>query len=79
MLGCTVLHQVGVSFDLYYDARKHKIKIKKKERRFVRISKYWAVGSTISRLRERKLPKTLIEILIRFHCSEGSAGTEINS
>ena len=22
---CTVLHQVGVSFDLYYDARKHKI------------------------------------------------------
>ena len=25
---CTVLHQVGVSFDLYYDARKHKIKIK---------------------------------------------------
>ena len=24
---CTVLHQVGVSFDLYYDARKHKIKI----------------------------------------------------
>jgi len=26
-LTCTVLHQVGVSFDLYYDARKHKIKI----------------------------------------------------
>ena len=25
---CTVLHQVGVSFDLYYDARKHKIKNK---------------------------------------------------
>ena len=25
---CTVLHQVGVSFDLYYDARKHKIKKK---------------------------------------------------
>jgi len=24
---CTVLYQVGVSFDLYYDARKHKIKI----------------------------------------------------
>ena len=24
---CTMLHQVGVSFDLYYDARKHKIKI----------------------------------------------------
>ena len=24
---CTVLHQVGVSFDLYYVARKHKIKI----------------------------------------------------
>jgi len=24
-----VLHQVGVSFDLYYDARKHKIKKKK--------------------------------------------------
>ena len=24
---CTVLHQVGVSFDLYYDPRKHKIKI----------------------------------------------------
>ena len=24
---CTVLHQAGVSFDLYYDARKHKIKI----------------------------------------------------
>ena len=24
-----MLHQVGVSFDLYYDARKHKIKIKK--------------------------------------------------
>ena len=23
---CTVLHQVGVSFYLYYDARKHKIK-----------------------------------------------------
>ena len=23
---CTVLHQVGVSFDLYYDARKYKIK-----------------------------------------------------
>ena len=23
---CTVLHQIGVSFDLYYDARKHKIK-----------------------------------------------------
>jgi hypothetical protein len=23
-----VLHQVGVSFDLYYDARKHKIKKK---------------------------------------------------
>jgi len=23
---CTVLHQVGVSFDLYYEARKHKIK-----------------------------------------------------
>jgi len=23
---CTVLHQVGVSFDLYYDARKNKIK-----------------------------------------------------
>jgi len=23
----TVLRQVGVSFDLYYDARKHKIKI----------------------------------------------------
>ena len=26
---CTALHQVGVSFDLYYDARKHKIKKKK--------------------------------------------------
>ena len=26
---CTVLHQVGVSFDLYCDARKHKIKIHK--------------------------------------------------
>ena len=25
---CTVLHQAGVSFDLYYDARKHKIKNK---------------------------------------------------
>ena len=25
---CTVLHQVGVLFDLYYDARKHKIKTK---------------------------------------------------
>ena len=25
---CTVLHQVGVSFDLYYGARKHKIKIR---------------------------------------------------
>ena len=25
---CTVLHQVGVSFDLCYDARKHKIKNK---------------------------------------------------
>ena len=24
---CTVLHHVGVSFDLYYDAQKHKIKI----------------------------------------------------
>jgi hypothetical protein len=24
---CTVLHQVGVSFHLYYEARKHKIKI----------------------------------------------------
>jgi hypothetical protein len=24
-----VLHQVGVLFDLYYDARKHKIKKKK--------------------------------------------------
>ena len=24
---CTVLHQVGVPFDLYYDAREHKIKI----------------------------------------------------
>ena len=24
---CTVLHQVGVSFDLYCDSRKHKIKI----------------------------------------------------
>jgi hypothetical protein len=24
-----MLHQVGVSFDLYYDARKHKIKMKK--------------------------------------------------
>jgi len=24
---CTVLHQVSVSFDLYYDTRKHKIKI----------------------------------------------------
>ena len=23
---CTELHQVGVSFDLYYDARKQKIK-----------------------------------------------------
>jgi hypothetical protein len=26
---CTVLHHVGVSFDLYYDARKHKIKTNK--------------------------------------------------
>ena len=26
-----MLYQVGVSFDLYYDARKHKIKIKKKK------------------------------------------------
>jgi len=26
---CTVLHKVGVSFDLYYDARKHKSKIRK--------------------------------------------------
>jgi hypothetical protein len=26
-----VLHQGGVSFDLYYGARKHKIKIKKKQ------------------------------------------------
>jgi len=25
---CIVLHQVGVSFDLYCDARKHKIKIR---------------------------------------------------
>ena len=23
-----MLHQVGVSFDLYYDARKHKIKLR---------------------------------------------------
>jgi len=27
---CTVLHQVGVSFDLYYDTRKHKIKKSKR-------------------------------------------------
>ena len=27
-----MLHQVGVSFDLYYDARKHKIK---KKRQFI--------------------------------------------
>ena len=27
---CTVLHQAGVSLDLYYDARKHKIKKKSK-------------------------------------------------
>ena len=26
-----MLHQVGVSFDLYYDARKHKIKIKQQQ------------------------------------------------
>ena len=33
---CTVLHQVGVSFDLYYDARKHKIKKKKYSEKFWR-------------------------------------------
>ena len=32
---CTVLHQVGVSFDLYYDARKHKIKI------YIFFSDFW--------------------------------------
>ena len=26
---CTVLHQFGVSFDLYHGARKHKIKMKR--------------------------------------------------
>ena len=32
---CTVLHQVGVSFHLYYDARKHKIKIKTLKLHFI--------------------------------------------
>jgi hypothetical protein len=34
-----VLHQVGVSFDLYYDARKHKIKKKKEGPLLIGISK----------------------------------------
>jgi hypothetical protein len=36
---CTVLHQVCVSFDLYYDARKHKIKI---------VKIYWSIGSLLT-------------------------------
>ena len=37
---CTVLHQVGVSFELYYDARKHKIKISVKSFNSKIISSY---------------------------------------
>jgi len=44
---CTVLHQVGVSFDLYYDARKHKIKIK-----------YW-LTKNVYRERERESVHTI--------------------
>jgi hypothetical protein len=43
---CTVLHQVSVSFDLYYDARKYKIKV-------YRGSKWWEVkdwGESVSEL-----------------------------
>ena len=43
---CTVLHQVGVLFDLYYDARKHKSKIKREN--CVYSSGIYKIGSFVS-------------------------------
>jgi len=42
-----VLHQVGVSFDLYYDARKHKIKILSTECMFVTLGKGKGKGKSV--------------------------------
>jgi len=49
-----VLHQVGVSFDLHCDARKHKIKIK---RRDVYIVKYF-LGFSSHRTEKQTFPVT---------------------
>ena len=43
-----MLHQVGVSFDLYYDAWKHKIKKKKYNSPFVGLGS-WGVRGAMSK------------------------------
>ena len=44
-----MLHQVGVSFDLYYDARKHKIKIKIKITTHIETRTHDQCGDTIEK------------------------------
>ena len=47
---CTMLHQVGVSFDLYYDARKHKIKKNKHFALFALRVTQWDAAVHVSNL-----------------------------
>ena len=61
---CTVLHQAGVSFDLYYDARKHKIKIWCYGLTFTVLSSKGLVFRCVSHVSYRKINRSCIMALI---------------
>jgi len=66
-----VLHQVGVSFDLYYDAWKHKIKIN-----FVITNKGLEASSNIITFIP-KFGKNLLTNWFKINCRQGYRHTDI--
>jgi hypothetical protein len=69
---CTVLHQVGVSFDLYCDARKHKIKIYQKHNWNLMKSLFSMLAKQSYLLRILKKSRFLINTLINGNQTSGS-------
>ena len=57
-----MLHQVGVSFDLYYDVQKHKIKIVS-EVFVATLSSFWNFGLILFEIRSQAFPSVSFPIL----------------
>jgi hypothetical protein len=61
------LHQVGVSFDLYYDARKHKIKMHRTIQPVLKLQLPLALSVTISLKIKHEGTELLRHVSIRFN------------